>query len=387
VLGQSSDVPYWRLSYFYFFYFALLGAWLPYWPLYLSDLNFAADQIGYLAAAMMLSKIIAPSLWGWLAKRSGRRMAVIRGGSLAALLIFLGVFVDQSFAWLASVIFAYSFFWNAVMPQFEVVTLSHLAGRYERYSQIRVWGSVGFICAVAGLGWVFDHLAITWLPWLLALVLAGIWFSSLTVAEKPQAKPHASERVPLSSLLKHPSVLAFFAVCFLLQVSHGPYYTFFSVYLEQYGYTRAAIGMLWSLGVVAEVVVFLLMHRLLLSMGLRLLLLLSLALSALRWALTGFYADQLPVLLFAQCLHAASFGTFHAFAVEMVRRFFGVDHQGQGMALYSGVSFGLGGALGAVLSGWMWALSPTASFVMASMACVLALAVALLINTRLRLSA
>lgn len=372
--SHQPPVPYWRLSSFYFFYFALLGAWLPFWPLYLQDKGFDAEAIGYLTGVMMATKIVAPNIWGWLADISGRRMMIIRIGSLVALLIFMGIFIDDpSLGWMIAIIAGYSFFWNAVLAQFEVATLSHLVGRYQRYSLIRLWGSIGFIVAVALLGLFFDYFSIALLPWFIALLLLGIWLSSLFVDERQAITVDGGHRRPLMEVLKQPHVIAFLVVCFLLQVSHGPYYTFFSVFLEDHGYSRMETGLFWSLGVVAEVVVFLVMHRLLARFSLRRIMLVSLLLSVVRWLLIGLFIDSWAILLFAQCLHAASFGSFHAFAVEMVRRVFSGGLEGQGMALYSGLSFGAGGAVGAVVSGWIWQQSPQLSFLLAALVCVLAL--------------
>ncbi|ARN76110.1 MFS transporter [Oceanicoccus sagamiensis] len=373
MFSSSASVPYWRLSSFYFFYFALVGAWMPFWPLYLQENGFNAADIGYLAGILMATKIVAPNIWGWLADKTGRRMSIIRAGSLIALVIFLGLFWNiDSFWWMAIIIAGYSFFWNAVLAQFEVVTLSHLGTRYQRYSQIRVWGSIGFIIAVTLLGYSFDYLSISWLPWVIVFLLLGIWLSSLTVNEKEPLQTSDSERRSLKSVLKQPAVIAFLIACFLLQVSHGPYYTFFSVYLEDHGYSRTVTGLLWSLGVLAEVVVFIVMHKLLQRFSLRQIMFTSLILAVIRWLLLGFYVDDWLIVIIAQLMHAATFGSYHAFAVEMVRRFFTGGLEGQGMAMYSGLSFGAGGAVGAVLSGWVWEISPQITFVAAAVACVLA---------------
>ena len=380
-------MPYWRLSFFYFFYFALLGAWLPFWPLYLQDLGYQPQAIGYIAGIMMATKIVAPNIWGWLADRSNRRMAIVRFGALFSLVIFLGLFLGEGFWWLALIVAGYSFFWNAILAQFEVVTLSHLPGRYERYSQIRVWGSIGFVLAVMLLGFVFDWLSIHYLPWVLSVLLLGIWLSSLTVNERPaDIKPNV-KKTALWSVLKQPCVMAFFISCFLLQMSHGPYYTFFSVFLTDHGHDRTSIGLLWSLGVMAEVLVFVVMHRLLQRFTLRQIMYASFFLSALRWFLIAYLADELAVLLFAQILHAASFGTAHAFAVELVRKYFACGLEGQGMALYSGLSFGAGGAVGAVASGWFWQDNPTATFVAAGLCCALALVVSFWVQTEIPVAA
>lgn len=380
-----SGLPYWRLSGFYFFYFALLGTWLPYWSLYLKSLGFNSAEIGMLAALLMATKILAPSLWGWLADHFDQRTRVIRGGSLMAVIAFAGVYLGETFWWLAVVVVTYSFFWNAVLAQFDVLTLSHLSGRYTRYSQIRVWGSIGFICAVMGVGWWLDRHPIVHLLYLITLLLSAIWLASLLVSEGKGNRPPSHERGSLLSILKKPAVMAFFAVCFLLQVSHGPYYTFFSIFLEDRGYSKAMTGALWSLGVVAEVLLFLVMHRLMARFSLRQIILVSLLLSALRWWMIAGFVDVLPLLIIAQCLHAASFGSFHAAGIEVIRHLF-PGHHGQGMALYSGLSFGAGGASGAALSGWLWDIDPYTCFIAAAGVAGVAVAVSALSLKESRLS-
>lgn len=346
---------------------------MPFWPLYLQENDFNAADIGYLTGILMATKIVAPNIWSWLADKTGQRMTIIRGGSLIALVIFLGLFWRlDSFWWMAIIIASYSFFWNAVLAQFEVVTLSHLGARYQRYGQIRAWGSIGFIITVTILGYSFDYLSISWLPWVVVFLLLGIWLSSLTVNEKDELQASQVERRSLRAVIKQPTVIAFLVACFLLQVSHGPYYTFFSVYLEDHGYSRAVTGLLWSLGVLAEVVVFIVMHKLLHRFSLRQIMFASLILSVIRWLLLGFYVDDWLIVVIAQIMHAATFGSYHAFAVEMIRRFFTGGLEGQGMAMYSSLSFGAGGAVGAVLSGWVWELSPQIAFMAAAFACVLA---------------
>lgn len=368
-------LPYGRLSAFYFAYFGLLGAWLPYWGLYLQELGHSAVAIGALSSAVMATKVVAPSLWGWLADRTGKRSFIIRLGSFLALLIFLGVFYRSDFWWLMAIVVGYSFFWNAVLAQFEVVTLSHLEGQYHRYSLIRVWGSVGFIVTVAGVGAFLDYFSIGLLPWIYVLLLGGIWLSSLTVSEKPGSDQRDQRESSLWTIVSSPTVIAFLLICALLQVSHGPYYTFFSIHLEALGYSKTVTGMLWSLGVLAEVVLFLVMHRVMAGFSLRNIMLVSLTLSVLRWGLIGYFADNAVILFFAQLMHAATFGSSHAVAVELVRRFF-KGYQGQGMALYSGVSFGGGGALGAILSGLLWDFGAEVTFLMAVAASLVALVLA-----------
>lgn len=344
---------YWRLSGFYLFYFASLGALVPYWGLYLKSLDFSVTQIGQLIAILMATKIVAPNVWGWIADMTGHRMTIVRSASLLAALSFMGVFAGSGFWWMALVMIAFSFFWNAALPQFEATTMNHLGGETHRYSGIRLWGSVGFIVAVAALGPLLDAFGTARLPQVLAVVFILIWLSSLYVPES--AAGHLSlNQERLRDVLRRPVVVALLAVCFLVQASHGPYYAFFSIYLESYGYSTALIGQLWALGVLAEIGVFLVMPRLLPRFGARALLLAAVVLTTLRWLLIAGFAAHLPVMLLAQTLHAASFGLYHAVAIYLVHRLFTGAHQGRGQALYSSVSFGAGGAAGSLVSGYLW---------------------------------
>lgn len=363
---------YWRLSLFYLFYFALLGAWVPYWSLYLKSIGFDARAIGYLSGIMMATRLGAPNAWSWLAERSGRRLTIIRIGSFLAVAAFSAIFIDHGFWMLAAVVAGYSFFWNAILPQFEVITLSHLAGRYQYYSRIRVWGSIGFIIAVIGLGEWFDRAALATLPLALTAVLTMIWLATLAVPAAEASTAPCEPTGSFGAILRQRPVIAFLAAAFLLQASHGPYYTFYSVYLSDHGYSKALIGQLWALGVVAEVVIFLVMHRLLDRFSLRQIILASLALASLRWMAIGTFPDERWVIAAAQLLHAASFGTFHASAVEFIRRYFRGGHQGHGQALYSSFGFGAGVASGSVLSGFIWDYAPAMTFYTAAGACILA---------------
>ncbi|MBN46684.1 MULTISPECIES: MFS transporter [unclassified Methylophaga] len=362
-----SALPYWRLSGFYLFYFATLGILVPYWGLYLQWEGFSARQIGELTAILLATRIIAPNVWGWIADHRGQRMRIVRLASFLSILAFSAIFISQSYYWIAAVLMLFSFFWNASLPQFEVTTLQHLGEYSHHYSKIRVWGSIGFICVVVLLGWLLDRYDAGIVPYALLVSISGIWLISLTVPEL--ASRHLSlNHIPIKQLLKQPAVRAFLAICFLMLVSHGPYYTFYSIYLEQHGYSRTLIGQLWALGVVAELMVFLVMHRWLPRFGIRKVLLASLLLAALRWLLIALYADQIFILIAAQSLHAASYGAYHAASIAWLHQHFTGRNQGRGQALYSSMSFGAGGAVGSLLSGYLWITpGPEMTFILAAL--------------------
>ncbi|MGH8502664.1 MAG: MFS transporter [Gammaproteobacteria bacterium] len=359
--GNATAAPRARLSGFYFLYFASVGAFLPFWGLYLEALAFTPTQIGELMAVTLGTRIVAPVLWGWLADHTGRRVRVIRVASLLATVIFSATLVVTGYGWMMLVLAAFSFFWNATLPQFEATTLDHLGDGIHHYSRIRLWGSIGFIVAVVALGPALDRYGIAWLPVVALALLAGVWLNTLLIGEHRDL-PHQ----PVASLrnaLRQPGVIALLFACFLLQASHGPYYAFYSIYMENFGYTHSAIGWLWALGSMAEVGVFMMMSVWLPRFGARRLLLIAIALAALRWTMIATLAESLPAMLIAQSLHAASFGVYHAAAIHMIYERFPGRLQGRGQALYSSLSFGLGGALGSLMSGYVWsAASPQWAF-------------------------
>ena len=359
-------MPYWRLSSYYLFYFAALGALVPFWGLYLQSLGFGALAIGQLMAILMATKVVAPPLWGWLGDHLGHRMRIVRLASLASALVFGGMFWVEGFWPIALVMILFSFFWNASLPQLEVVTFTYLGDRAARYARIRVWGSIGFIVTVMLLGVLVDaHGTRVVLPAVL-FIYVSIWLSTLLVRD-PAPEPHPEEQPSILAVLRRPAILAFFAAVFFMQMGHGAYYAFYSIYMEEHGYSKTLIGLLWALGVLAEVALFLIMHRLLARWGGRRVLVASLLIAAVRWVMIGLFPASLPLMLLAQLLHAATFGTFHASAIHLVHHYFRGRHKGRGQALYSSISFGAGGAVGSLASGVTWeALGPTDTFLLSS---------------------
>lgn len=352
---MQAGIPYWRLSGFYFCYFAALGAFLPFWSLYLEASGFDAVAIGELSAMLVGTKIIAPNILGWIADHIDKSLLVIRIAAFFAVCLFAGFLFKSGYLWFALLTIGFSFFWNATLPQFEAATLFHLQADSHQYSRIRLWGSVGFIITVLLIGWVVDTYSIFLLPGIIFGLLLLIWLLALMTPEV-RSQQYREESIGLWKILKKPEVIAFFVVTMLLQVAHGPYYVFFSIYLEEQGYSGTLTGLLWALGVAAEIVLFVAIRGLLKHFKFRHLLLCTMAFGLIRWLLIANYVDQLWVLVIAQLMHAATFGMTHVAAIHLVHQYFGIRHQGKGQALYSSFSFGLGGMIGSVYSGYFWML-------------------------------
>lgn len=366
---------YWRLSGLYLFYFAALGAMIPYIGLYLDGLGFTASEIGTLLALKITARIVAPNLVAWYSDHIGRRMVTVRLAAFGCCVAFAGMWFGTSFAWLALVLGAWAFFFSAMQPQMEATALNHLGP--HRYGSIRLWGSLGFVASVAGLGPLLDRYGTETLLPVLLVLLAGGFACSLLVPEK-RHPVEAAAATGMLSVLRQPAVLALFAVGLLAQFSHGPYYSFFSLYLEGHGYSRTIIGQLWALGVVAEIAVFVFMGRLLARFPARVLLGWSLALSTLRWLLIAAFADKIAALAFAQIFHLASFGIFHAVSIGLIHRYFPGRLQGRGQALFSSLTFGAGTALGSLAAGYLWdGVAPAAVWIASAASAAAALSVLL----------
>lgn len=369
-------IPHWQLSSFYAFYFATLGSLLPFWGLYLKNCGFDALQIGELSALLVGTKIIAPNIGGWISDHTGRSLRLIRWAMFLAALLFACFLLAKSYRSFAVVTVAFSFFWNAALPQFEAAALFHVQAEPLRYPKIRLWGSVGFIVAVLGVGRLLDDQPIAVLPIVITGLLVVTWITALIT---PEAHVHKTPQktTPVWRTVFSVKVIAFLVVYCLTQIAHSPYYIFFTIYLKQYHYSASLTGLLWALAVVAEIVLFLLMCPLLQRVSLRTILLFSLFLSAVRWYLTAQYADFLVVIVVAQVLHAATFGSLHVVAMHLIQNYFGKHHQGKGQAIYTSFSYGLGGIVGSYASGHLWEQGAEQLFLWAAYLCVAAFFIAL----------
>ena len=365
------SLPYWRLSGFYFFHFAVLGAFVPYWSLYLQSLSFSALQIGILMSLLLVTRIFAPTAWGWLADHTGRRVMVVQFAALGGFVCFIGFFFGQSFAWIFLAMLLMSFCWSAALPLIEAVTLSHLGDKTDRYGHIRSWGSVGFVLAVVGMGYLLDVVEIIWLLWVVLALKLGILVFSRSIPET-EVIGGSVDQDSMRQVCQRPEVLAFLLSSLLMVFAHGVYYTFYSIYLVEQGYDKGFVGWLWAIGVICEIGVFFLMPWLMQRFSLKLILVFSFACAILRFLLIGWGVEWVALILFAQVLHAVTYGAHHVAAMMVVHHFFKGKHQAKGQTVYTSVAYGMGGTLGAVLSGYTWeGLSAEITFTISAVSALL----------------
>jgi len=343
---------YLQLSSFYFFYFSCLGAFLPYWPLYLNDKDFSAYEIGMITGVMIGTKIIAPNLWGWIADKTGLRHRVIQLGTFCSFVIFMFASTIENFSSMLALIFFFSFFWNASLPQFEAVTMNTLGSSYNKYSQIRLWGSLGFIISVLSLSVLTNKFGISVVPLCICFYLFLTWLVTLFIKSPDTiSKAHNNS---LMSIVMKPAVVGILISCFLMQLSHGPFYAFFAIYLSENSYNTNLIGIIWSLGVIAEILIFMKISSWIPKYGLQNLFIISFVFAVARWLLISFFADNIILVVIATLFHAITYGMYHAVSISLIHEYFTGELQGRGQALYSSVSFGLGGSIGSFYSGYFW---------------------------------
>ena len=340
-----------RLSRFYFIYYFFVGAFVPYWGLYLKSEQFSPADIGILMSLFQISRIFAPNFWGWLADHTGKRAQWIKLTAFLGLCGFTAVFWAHGFYWFFFVMAALSLFTSSTLPLAESLTLAHLATTNGHYSRIRMWGSLGFIVAAVILGYLIDFTGIRSLLWFLLAVQMTLFALTYTLPDA-KVEPHAHDHFSIWQVIKQPNVLALLIGCALMVTAHGVLYNFYSIYLSEHGYSKGMIGLLWSVGVICEIGIFMLMPKIMARYSLKTILLISLVLAVVRFTMIGIAVDNIVLLVLAQTLHAATFGSFHAASVEVITQFFNGRHQAKGQAIYNSVAYGIGGTIGGVAGGY-----------------------------------
>ncbi len=360
-----------RLAAYYFAFFAHAGAFVSYFSLWLAARGLAPAEIAAALAMPQLARIVAPALWGWLAdawgaRYPGARRAIVVFSTFAIVAGFGALYLAQRPAAIALTLLLMSLASAGAMPLLEAITLATLRGGSGGYGPIRLWGSVGFILVALGTGvWLDHYRAETLLDLLVGLTLLACAVSLLLPHGAPP-RGHAAG-TPLGAVLRRPEVLAFFGACVCMTAAHGAMYVFYSIYLEQAGYSKTTIGALWTVGVLAEIVLFLRLSQLMRRFTLRALLVASFACAVARFLAIGWGVGSLALLAAAQLLHAATFGAFHASSIAAVHRLFPGALEARGQALFSSLAYGAGGALGSLAAGWTWvAWGPAPSFALSA---------------------
>ncbi|MEW5879447.1 MAG: MFS transporter [Pseudomonadota bacterium] len=361
----------WRLGAFFAAYFATAGVFAPYLPLYLESRGLTAAQIGIVLAMTQGMRVVGPNLWGYLADRTSHRVAILRWTALATCACFAPILLAGGFGWVFAVMFAFNLFITAQIPVGESITAACLrmdGSGPSRYGRLRAWGSFGFVALVLAAGPLFDWAGIAWQPHV-GLALLALLAATTFLIREPRHDASQHPGVSVRTRLGEPRVRWFLASAALMVFAHGAFYTYFSLYLAQLGYSKTQIGAFWVVGVVAEIVFFYTQGTFFARYGAFRLLAASFVLAALRFLLIAEFAHLWLLLLVAQLLHAASFAVHHSASILTIQQWFAGRASARGQALYISVGYGVGGTAGSLVAAWLWsAFGPSAAFLSSSAA-------------------
>jgi PPP family 3-phenylpropionic acid transporter len=354
--------PLRRYAVFYFCFYAALGAYTPYVARFVDHLGFSGLVAGGMLGLWYGSRIVAPPLWSRAVARAARPGGWLVAGCLLASLGFASFGAAATVPGLFAAMLFFGVFYNAVMPQFEAMTLGAIAGEAEGYGRLRVWGSVGFLVVAGTYGALLDAWGEAWfvwatLPWFALMVWAAWSFRDEPGDSRGAAAPAATRsdtRVAMRTLWRRAGTRPLLLLALLVQSGFGAFYVFYTLHLRAHGHDGFAVGLLWVIGVLAEIALFWWAPRLIRRYGVQRLMALCLVVTVVRWSVVALFAPSMPTMVAAQLTHALGFALFHACLMQRMALLFPGAEASAGQGLLYGFSSGLGGVIGALLAAGLW---------------------------------
>jgi len=335
----------------YFLYFGVLGIFLPYFNLYCYHIGFTGFQIGALSALRSVTLVLFSLAWGILADRFQIRRPIYIFCNIASALIWIFYLFSENF-WVMLIITAfYGMFYAPIISFLEAFSMDVLGREKKSYGSLRMWGSISFIIVVISLGKIIDFFSVTII---LVLILAGSLLQASISFKIPDIK--IAKKDLLSSATKsllNTRVIIFLFCAFLMLVSHGAYYGFFSIHLENLGYSNTFIGIAWALASTAEIFVMIQSDKIFKVFSPEKVLTFSFIVAALRWFIL-FFATSETIILMSQLLHAVTYGTFHMASILYIDLLSPDKNKTLGQAVNNAATYGFGLMVGFFLSGYLY---------------------------------
>jgi PPP family 3-phenylpropionic acid transporter len=331
-------------------YFALLasgGAFIPYFPLYLSQLGLTGAEIGLVLSLNPGVRWSGAVLWAYVADRWRVRYLVLVGAAATSTLLLATLPFADGFAEVIAVTTAIAFLAAPLMPLLDATVVDHLKQLGGDYGRIRAWGSIGFIAGALGSAAVLARSGPWIVPWLLFAFQVLLPFAVLRLPREQFGHP---EQFRAPWRLLSPPLAAFLASSFLLNLSSGAWAGFFAAYSQSRGFPDTVPGIAWGLAVASEVVVLYFGRRLLTAFSAPDLMLVVLAITTVRYLLTSVVTEAWAAVVL-QLGYGLGYAGFHLSAQLLLARLVPPRSSTNGQALYGFVSFGLGGSLGFALAG------------------------------------
>lgn len=335
----------------YFTYFGVLGIYLPFFNLYCYHLEFTSAQIGLLSSVRSVTLVVFPMIWGALADRFRGRRPIYLFCNLASVATWSIFLLTREFSWMLAITGLYGVFYAPIISFLEAFAMDTLGDRKRRYGSLRAWGSCSFIIVVLILGELLDRYSVRLV---VPLILAGGLIQALLAFQvsngsTPPERPRAREAAGLMTR----QTAVFLTVGFIMLFSHGTYYGFFSIHLEELGLGRFFIGVAWSVAVVAEILVMVNSHRLFGRFSLENVITVSFVLAAVRWLILGFTRSPAAILA-SQILHAGTYAAFHMASILYIDRLAPGAAKTLGQALNNALTYGLGLMVGFLVNGALY---------------------------------
>lgn len=334
-------------------YFAHIGFFNPYLPLWLKDLGFPIVVISLLTSVQSFTRVFAPYAWGALSDHTGERVRLLRASAAVALVASAGLWFAGGPWWVGLVLLLLFTHTSSMMSLTEAAMAHLVAGDWGRYGRVRLWGSAGFLLTVFLAGAWFERFGMRSFPAWAAVTLGLVLLCTFLLPdtrEKPEAHArHAKE--PVGPVLAQPVVRWFFLSLLFHVMAHFAIYGFLSLYLDSLGYNKAMIGTLWAVSVAVEIAWFFGQGRFIARLPMSRWLVVCGAVMVVRMALTGGLGFSLAALFVAQVLHALTFATHHTACIAMVSHHFPGRLRGRGQALFTVIGYGMGGVVGVLAGG------------------------------------
>lgn len=338
----------------YFTYFFSYGIFLPFWSVWLKGLGLTPETIGLLLGAGLVARFLGSLLIAPRVNDPSRLIVALRVLGLLTLVFMLAFWMGTHVAWLMLVMVGFNLFFSPLVPLTDALANTWQKQVTMDYGRVRLWGSIAFVIGSALTGKLvslFDYQAV------LVLLSLGIASMMLGMLLQPSVMPqgdiHPQSGAGWGAWRTLIRQNGRFLICVsLLQGAHAAYYGFSAIYWQSAGYSASAIGYLWSLGVVAEVVIFAVSNKVFRRFSASDLLLLSCLSGVVRWGLMG-WTTELPWLIVAQILHCGTFTVCHLAAMRYI-----AARQGREVirlqAVYSAVAMGGSIAVMTVFAGFLY---------------------------------
>lgn len=330
------------LGAYYFFYFALVGVYVIFMPKVLVELGYSTVEVGIVYAAAPFMRFLLPFLFRYCIKLTHRVYLLSLLLSFIATLLFLGTV--KSFELYLSVNLLFGATIGISLPYVETIALASMSK--TSYGRVRLWGSLGFMGIALWLGKVLET-PFEALYYLSTMTFLTLIFGALLIRYDTTSHSLAEDDASFS-LSKY---WAFWISVFLMQVGFGGFYNFFTIYETSHGISLELTSWMWSFGVICEIVM-LYFQGPLLQRNLLTILQFAIIVTVVRWLMLYLFPASIVLTFASQSLHAVSFALYHTTAITYVFSLYTQKKLAQ--QFFLGIAFGLGGSVGAMLSGQIY---------------------------------